>query len=66
MIVSDIADQDLGEPVDFANDAVDLSVLLATDRDFGQRSRRRWRIGRRGSRSLSAISGVMRHRDLLE
>src|SRR4051794_36749804 len=39
MIVSHIADQDLGEPVDFSNDAVDLSVLLATGRDVGQRSR---------------------------
>jgi hypothetical protein len=39
MIVGPIADQDLGEPVDLLHNAVDRSVLLATDRDVGQRSR---------------------------
>ncbi|WP_281433540.1 hypothetical protein [Microvirga splendida] len=33
-----MADQDLGQPVDLLHNAVDLSVLLATDRDVGQGS----------------------------
>jgi hypothetical protein len=64
--VGSITDQDLSEPVDLFHHTVDLSVLLAADRDVGQRSREEMEVGRRDSRSLSATSRVMRRRDFLE
>lgn len=66
MIVNPIADQDLGEPVDLLHHTVDLSVLLPPIGMSASVRVRRWRVGRRDSRSLSAISRVMRRRDFLE
>jgi hypothetical protein len=37
--VGPILDQDLGKSIDLLHHAVDLSVLLAADRDVGQRPR---------------------------
>lgn len=66
MIVGHVPNQDPGEAIKLRHQAIDLKLFEATDRVSARVYVRRWRVGRRASSSLSAISRVMRRWDFLE
>jgi hypothetical protein len=66
MVVGPVPDQDLGKSIDLLHHTIDRRYSGPPIGISASVRVRRWRIGRRYSRSLPAISRVMRRRDFLE